>query len=132
MTTSSISPLPIGWPLLPVPDQNGQMNYPSLDQSVRQFIRIVLRTRPGEQLMRPTFGAGLQNLLHESNTIATRSRIRDLITNALTEWEPRIIFDRVDVSEVQDQPSAIHVGIFYRLLRTGAPQELGLTMEFGS
>ena len=132
MTTSAISPLPISWPLLPVPDQNGQINYPSLDQSVRQFIRIVLRTRPGEQLMRPTFGAGLQNLLHESNTIATRSRIRDLITNALTDWEPRIILDRVDVSEVQDQPSAIHVGIFYRLLRTGAPQELGLTMELGS
>ena len=56
---------PIGWPLLPVPDANGQLHYPSLAQSVRELIQVLLSTRPGEQLMRPGFGAGLENLLTE-------------------------------------------------------------------
>lgn len=50
---------PISWPFLPYPE-NGQLTYDSLEQSVRDSIRIILTTRPGEQLMQPFFGAGLQ------------------------------------------------------------------------
>ena len=67
---------PIGWPLLPQPDETGSLAYPTLEQSVRDQIRIILLTRPGEQLMRPEFGAGLENYVHEPNTLATRRRIR--------------------------------------------------------
>ncbi len=60
---------PIGWPFLPAL-QDGQLIFPTLEQSVRDSIRVVLMTRPGEQLMRPRFGAGLQNFLDKE----TRSR----------------------------------------------------------
>ena len=59
---------PIGWPLLSLPDDHGQLGYPDLAESVRQTIRAILLTRPGEQLMRPDFGAGLELLLHEPNS----------------------------------------------------------------
>src|SRR5919199_2411883 len=90
---------PIGWPLLPVPDAAGQLNYPDLATSVRESIRVILSTTPGEQLMRPTFGAGLSSLLEQSNTIGTRRRIHDLVAEALELWEPRIQVERVDVQE---------------------------------
>ena len=61
---------PIGWPLLSLPDDHGQLGYPDLAESVRQTIRAILVTRPGEQLMRPDFGAGLELLLHEPNSVA--------------------------------------------------------------
>ena len=44
MPDANIPPVPIGWPLLPVPDGNGQLGYPSIDQSVRQMIRVLLQT----------------------------------------------------------------------------------------
>jgi phage baseplate assembly protein W len=119
----------IGWPLLARPDGGGRLVYPTLDESVRQSIQIILRTRPGEQLMRPDFGCGLQNYLHEPNTLTTRRRIRDSIAEALGRWEPRALVDRIDVSEVEGRPSELRVEIAYRLRRTGAPQQLGLTME---
>ena len=119
----------VGWPLLGVPDSAGRLGYPTLDESVRQSIRIILQTRPGEQLMRPDFGAGLQDFLHEPNTLTTRQRIRDAIADALARWEPRIIVDRIDVWEVDDRPSELRVEVAYRLQRTGAPQQLGLTMQ---
>jgi phage baseplate assembly protein W len=120
---------PINWPLFTVPDANGELHYPSLEASVRQAIRIILSTRPGEQLMRPEFGAGLENFMHEPNTLTTRRRMYERITESLARWEPRALLDRVDVSEVPGQPTQVRVEILYRLRRTGAPQHMGLTME---
>ncbi|HEU4386676.1 MAG TPA: GPW/gp25 family protein [Blastocatellia bacterium] len=123
------NPAPIGWPLLPLPDVNGQLGYPTLEESVRQSVQIILRTRPGEQLMRPLFGAGLEDYLHEQNTLTTRRRIRDLISESLGRLEPRITVNRVEVAEVPDEPTRIRVEIAYQLRRTGALQQLGLTMD---
>ncbi|MFG6413317.1 GPW/gp25 family protein [Roseateles sp. DC23W] len=127
---------PIGWPLLPVPDANGQLHYPSLAQSVRQLIQVLLSTRPGEQLMRPGFGAGLENLLTEPNTVATRSRIKDLVGDALKRWEPRIVVDGIAVDPVSDAATGVadgvRVEIAYRHQRTGAPARVGLTLVMES
>ncbi|MFN8468436.1 MAG: GPW/gp25 family protein [Caldilineaceae bacterium] len=120
---------PVSWPLLPVPDASGRLNFPALEASVRQQIQVILRTRPGEQLMAPGFGGGLEDFLHEPNTIVTRRRIHDTITDALGRWEPRIHLDRVDVLEVDGEPTLIRVELGYRLRRTGQPQQLGMTME---
>ena len=103
MAQSNVPPPRIGWPLLPVPGADGRLSYPSLDESVRQSLEILLRTRPGEQLLRSDFGAGLENLLHEPNTLTTRRRIRDLVTDSLNLWETRILLDRVEVWGVRGQ-----------------------------
>ena len=128
MATSPLPPPLIGWPLLPLPDAAGRLAYRSLEDSVRESVRVILSTRPGEQLLRPTFGAGLENFVHEPNTLATRGRIRDLVVESLERWEPRIVVDRVDVDELPEQPTQVRVEIAYRLRRSGAPQQVGLTM----
>jgi phage baseplate assembly protein W len=123
---------PIGWPLLGVPDVDGRWHYPGLSQSVRELIEVVLSTRPGEQLMRPAFGAGLENLLAEPNTVATRSRIHDLVRDALARHELRIVVDGIAVDPVSDPASGVadgvRVEIAYRLKRTGKPERVGLTL----
>jgi hypothetical protein len=119
----------LGWPFLPLPDGQGVIGWPSLEQSVRDAIRIVLSTRPGEQLMRADFGAGLDRLLHEPNTLATRRQIRDLVQGALASWERRILVDGVEVWEVPDQPSYVRVEIAYRLARNGAPGAMNVTLQ---
>jgi phage baseplate assembly protein W len=127
----SIPPL-IGWPLLPRPDEHGALDFPSAEESVRQQIRIILAVSPGELLMRPQFGAGLEQFLNAQNTVATRRAIQDRVASALSRWEPRILVDRIDVTEVPNLPSAVRVEIAYRLKRTGAPGQVGLTMELGA
>jgi phage baseplate assembly protein W len=119
----------INWPLLPVPDSNGHLRYPTLEESVRQSIQIILRTGPGERIMRPDFGGGLERLLHEQNTLTTRRQIRDVITESIGRWEKRIILDRVDVWEIEERPTAVRVEIAYRLRRSNLPRQMGITME---
>jgi uncharacterized protein len=125
-------PLPqplINAPLDLRPNHQGQLRYLSLDDSVRQSIQIILSTRPGEQLMQPNFGAGLATFLHEPNTLITQRRIRDRIYESLTQWESRILLQRVDVQTPADQPSHLRIEIVYQIKRTGALQQMGLTMQ---
>jgi len=119
---------PISWPFLPVP-RGGVLGYPTLDQSVRDAIRIILTTRPGEQLMTPYFGAGLQVFLDEGNTVAIRRQIQSAILDNLQLYENRITVDAVTVSTVDGSPSQLYVQIFYRVIRTNAPGQIGVTME---
>jgi phage baseplate assembly protein W len=121
---------PISWPFLPVP-VNGALSYPTLDQSVRDAIRIILTTRPGEQLMTPYFAAGLQNYLDEGNTIAVRRQIQSTIQDNLQKYENRITVDAVDVTTVDGAPSQVHVQIFYRVIRTNTPAQTGVTLDVG-
>ena len=119
----------LGWPLLPLPDEHGALAWPDLAQSVREGIRVILSTRPAEQLMRPEFGGGLDRLLHQPNTVATRRQMRDLVQESLARWERRILLDAVEVWEVPNQPSHVRVEIAYRLARTGAPGAMNVTVE---
>lgn len=125
-------PLPrplIGWPLFAVPDADGRLDWPGLEASVRHAIRVILSIRPGEQLMRPEFGAGLDRLLHAPNNLSTRRQIRDWTMSALSRWERRILLDRVDVLEVPGRPSELRVEIAYRLARSGAADAVAVTVR---
>jgi hypothetical protein len=127
--TNRLPAPPIGWPLLPVPDERGHIGYPPLERSVRDSIRVILSTRPGEQLMRPEFGGGLAGFLHEQNTVVTRRRIRDRVAESLAKWERRIEVERIEVAEVDGEPSQLRVDIAYRLLRDGTPGHIGVSIE---
>jgi uncharacterized protein len=121
----------IGWPLLPVPDAEGRLGWPDLAASVRQMIEIVLRTAPGEQLMRPAFGAGLDALVHQPNTLATRARAHEAITEALKLYELRILLDAVAV-DAGDDPRELLVTLSYRLRPGGAPVRLAARIPVGA
>ena len=131
MTARAPGPRQLSWPLLGTPDGHGRLAFPTYEDSVREMIRVIMLTRPGEQLMRPEFGAGLGRFVHQPNTIETRRRLRELVLESLQTWEPRITVDEVTVEEIPDQPTAVRVDIAYQLRRTGQRTQLGLTMTLG-
>ena len=121
----------VGWPLLPVPDGDGKLTWPDGPSSVRQRIEAILRTTPGEQLMRPRFGAGLEALINQPNTLTTRAQARDAVLAALSGYEDRIIVDRVEMSP-GDDPRELVVAIAYRLRLTGAPGQITARVPVGA
>lgn len=131
MTAPALPGPRIGWPLLPVPDAQGRLGWPTLEESVRQSIQVILLTRPGELLMHPEFGAGLQDFVDQPNTVTVRRRIQDAIVEALERWETRVELERVEVAADPDDPSHLRLTIAYRLRRTGAPQSLRATLRLG-
>jgi phage baseplate assembly protein W len=119
----------IGFPPQLGPD--GRLAFSAGSENVRQSIRIILLTRPGERLMLSGFGAGLNGFLFEPNTVATRRLIRQEIERALEAWEPRISLQSVTVDEdPQDAESAIAT-LTYTLVASQATEQLSVRVQLG-
>ena len=100
-------------------------------ENVRESIRVILGTGPGERLRRERFGAGLDRLLFEPNVTATHRRIAERIRRALAAWEPRIAVQEVDVAADPHDGEAAQVVISYALLATDDRERLTLSLRLG-
>ena len=123
MSASILKFLGRGWSFPVVPDGDGELGYTDGPEKVRQSIRIILDTEPGERIMRPTFGCGLRHYLMKPNTTATRALIQHDVERALANSEPRIQVRSVQV-DAGDDPALVLIQIFYVHLRDGRQDNL--------
>ncbi len=91
---------------------------------VAQALRMLLRTAPGERVMRPEYGCDLRRYLFAPNTVATRRLIAEEITRAISAFENRVQLTSVDVTANEVEPAAVDIFVRYTLVRTGQPQTL--------
>jgi phage baseplate assembly protein W len=98
-------------------------------ENIRQDIRVILLTEPGDRLMIPEFGAGLGRFLFQPNTVATHRLIEERVSRALTLWEPRIRLESVTVDADAADAQAAAVTIRYSLIATGASDRIDLSVR---
>ncbi len=106
--------------------EDGRVAWSEGAENIRDAIRVILLTEPGERLMRPDFGAGLGRFLFEPNTVTTRRAIEEAITTALRDWEPRITVESVVVDEDADDPRSALATVTYKLVATSALERVSL------
>ena len=116
----------IGFPPRVAP--NGQMLWSAGELNVRESICIILQTRPGERVMRPDFGCGLNRFLFEPNSIGTLRLIQEEVKRSLKRWEPRIKLDDVVVSTSAEDTRAVDITIYYTLIATQRRERLNMTL----
>lgn len=63
----------------------------------------ILFTNPGERLMRPNFGCGLNRLIFDPNDSALISSAREIITSAIAQYEPRVTLASLQSSQAGTQ-----------------------------
>jgi len=99
-------------------NSRGEIALVSGAKDIDQSIRIILGTRPGERVMRPTFGCKAHDLLFEVRDATTASLLKKYVLDALNFWEPRIQVLRVDVLIDDDMDGALQVEIQYEIKST--------------
>jgi phage baseplate assembly protein W len=99
---------------------------------VRESIRLILLTEPGERLLREGFGCGLRRFLFEPNTVITRQLIHDRIIQAIGRWEPRVALEAVEVEADPENSRLVVITILFRLVATLALGRMGLTLQLES
>lgn len=107
---------------------DGRIAWSEGEANVREAIRVILLTELSERLLAPEFGGGLGAFLFEPNTVATRHRIAERITRALTLWEPRVVVERVTVDADPVSAEAALATIVYRLVATQAQERVSLNV----
>lgn len=123
-------PQVISWPLGSI-DESGQMEFARDELSVREVMRNILLTSPGERLMRPEFGAGLTEFIHEPNNETTRHLIADVVRKSIEQWELRVLVENVEVLPDRQNLAEVHIVITYRMRTSNRPLELGLSINLG-
>lgn len=88
------------------------------EQDIREAIRIILGTSPGERVMRPDFGAGLEKFVFAPLNATTMTLVRDCVEQALIQWEARIQLLKVDVTADAYAQNKLLICIDYRVRST--------------
>jgi phage baseplate assembly protein W len=113
-------------------DASGRVAWSEGEDNIRESMRIILMTEPGERLRLPAFGAGLGRFLFEPNNVATHTLIRERIRDALQRWEPRIQLEGVEVRADDIDPQAAIATLTYRLVATQQVERVSLSVAVGS
>ncbi len=94
------------------------------DEDVRQAIRIILGTNPGERVMRPGYGAGLRDFVFAPIRPATMALIKKRVEDALVDEEPRIDVIAVEVAPDPPGSSRVMIDVSYRVRATNTAANL--------
>jgi phage baseplate assembly protein W len=97
--------------------------------NVRESICIILRTKPGERVLMPLFGCGLDRYLFEPNSVSTLRLIQEEVKSALSRWEPRILLEDVRVETNPVEPRAVDITIYYMLIATQRHERVGVSIS---
>jgi len=120
----------ISFPVRLGPD--GRVAVSSGPDNIREMIRVILLTEPGERLRLTEFGGGAGRFLFEPNTVGTRRRVQERIEEALARWEPRIGLQSVSVEEDPDDPQAAVATIRYQLVANRAEEQVSVRVQLAT
>lgn len=124
--------LGVGW-AFPLSVSAGRTATAAYDEDIREAIRIIIGTNPGERVMRPDFGAGLNQFLFEPVNTTTMATLQQRVQAALVDWEPRIDVNTVTVTAqwpsdaTVPDPSdrdVLFIQVFYTVRATNSNQNL--------
>jgi phage baseplate assembly protein W len=111
--------LGVGWGFPVALDPNtGRTAMVAAETDIKQAIRIILMTAPGERAMRPDFGCGANQLVFEALDTATFTRVQKTVKEALARFEPRIEVLDVSVDPTRAAEGLLLVSIDYRVRAT--------------
>ncbi len=88
------------------------------EEDIRESIRLILGTIPGERVMFPGFGCSIRKFVFESNNPTQISMLKDAVYDALLYNEPRIKVEQIEIKDETYEKGLIHINIFYTVIIT--------------
>jgi Bacteriophage baseplate protein W len=113
-----------GWAFPPCLERDGEIEIVAYEEDIHQAILIILRTSRRERVMRPDFGAGLDDFLFEPLNETTMQLVKTRVEESLIDWEPRIIVEEVKVTGEQEPDGKLIIDITYRIRATNTLHNL--------
>jgi len=105
-------------------DQSGAIAMTHGGPDIDGSLRMVLTTAPGERLMRPQFGCRIWDLLFEPINANTIGLMGEAVRDAVSQWEPRIDLEDVDIEPDPVDASKVMINLVYRVRTTNDRRNL--------
>jgi len=104
-----------GWQFPPRLGRHGRVGLVGGEAEIERAIMIILRTAPGQRVMRPDFGCELHDLVFMPNNSNTARRVERAVQQALGRWEPRVNVLDVQANPDPEDSSRLLIDIRYRI-----------------
>lgn len=98
------------------------------DDSIRQALLLLISTRPGERVNRPTYGCNLNRLVFSPADDTTAGLAMHYVQQAVLQWEPRVTIVTLDAVPTGIGDPAIEIQLTYRVKYTSSVDTLVVTM----
>jgi Bacteriophage baseplate protein W len=106
----------------------GRLAMSEFEQDIRESIRIIVTTAPGERLMRPDFGCGIHELVFSTISPITLGVFESRVRQAITKWEPRVEILRFDIGTKDAHRGKLEIQLTCRVRETN--NEFNLVFPF--
>ena len=90
----------------------------SAADDIRESLRILLSTSPGERVMVPEFGCGLYRMVFQKLDPTSITEMQELVRQAILHWEPRITLDSVSAAPDPGEAGLVHIDVRYTIRQT--------------
>ncbi|MBS9436412.1 phage baseplate protein [Photorhabdus noenieputensis] len=98
-------------------------------ENVRQSMKILFLTEPGERIMREDYGCGLNDYLFANINDALIAEIQTRIEERVLRYEPRAEITMIQVNQRTDLPNTLHVQVTYALRGSDINQQIEGALE---
>jgi len=114
-----------GWSFPPeFSHANHQNSMVSNEKDVQQSLLILLGTTPGERVMHPLFGCGINKLVYEPVSESLFTQIKDLIENAILLFESRVQLNDIHIDYNPKIEGVIYISLDYTIRIVNTRQNL--------
>jgi hypothetical protein len=100
-------------------------------EDVRQSLRILFSTEPGERIMRDGYGCALYDVMFENINGDLTSNIEARVVDAILRYEPRANLTRIRVYQSRTNSSTVSVEVTYCLRGGDVAQRMSGTLDIG-
>ena len=85
------------------------------DNAIKQAVRNLILTRPGEKPFQPNKGSAVQGLLFEQLDTFTADVVKEEIINTINQYEPRVQLTDVEVIPFEET-NKVNITVQYRIV----------------
>ena len=121
MSKSTKSFLGTGWSFPPKFSLGGgEVAMVSDEDDIHQSLSILLGTRLGERIMAEAYGCDVHSLVFEEVDQALVNRLKNLFTQAILKYEPRIELLGIEINSSQNEAGLLLISISYAVRGTNS------------
>ena len=90
------------------------------EDDIRESLRVLFMTRPGERVMHPDFGCRLHDLVFEPMTARTADAMEVVVTRAIRFFEARVRLAHVRVHIIDAAAGRLEIEVGYTIRATNS------------
>lgn len=104
----------------------------TLKETIKQNLKMLVLTAPGERLMIPDYGVGLRNFLFEQSSAKTIAAMNSRIKNQIATYMPSLNLLDLDFSAPSENSHVLNVTLSYSVPSIVDVDVLTITLDRNS